>query len=513
MTRMKTVAIIGAGPSGLAAARYLKSEGFEPVILEQGRSLGGQWSGDARCSGVWPSMRTNTTRVLTAFSDFPHPAGTSVYPTNQQMRAYLTGYAEKHGFLPYLRVETRVERVGRAGDGLWEVASSTAGGPPVRETFSHVVIATGRYQTPQVPDVPGLATFSGSGGVSHTNAYKDPDRFRGQRVLVAGCAISALEIASDLAMLGAARVVSTERRQRYVLPKMAAGVPTDHAVFSRFAGLAAEVFPPEGIAAALKAFVLRTSGSPEQFGAPKPADNVFAAGIALSQHYLPLVAEGRITIRPWITRVSGPRVTFGDGTEEEFDAIIFGTGYTLDLPFLDDDLRAVLGADGQHLDLHNFTFHPDLPGLACVGLFYQVGPFFPVAELQARWVAYAWSGTRPMPSDADMRKGIEAYRARRHLPQVVPMHTAARAFAGPAGIEPDVTQWPALARALLFGPLTPISYRLSEFGVVPSPDMSPEQRAQLQALAAASRDLDFAAFVGRITSTAAREIPGAINAP
>ena len=65
---MTRVAIIGAGPAGLAAGRWLKNEGFEPVLYEQGNSLGGQWSADPRYSGIWPSMHTNTCRDMTASS-------------------------------------------------------------------------------------------------------------------------------------------------------------------------------------------------------------------------------------------------------------------------------------------------------------------------------------------------------------------------------------------------------------------------------------------------------------
>ena len=334
---MSKVAIIGAGPAGLVSARYLKSEGFEPVIFDRGRSVGGQWSGDPRCSSVWPSMRTNTTRILTAFSDFPHAPGTHVYPRNQDVLAYLTRYAETHGLMPQVRTETAVERI-RRENGLWTIESRAAEGPTVRETFTHVVLATGRYQKPFMPDVPGLASFSGESGAIHTKAYKDPERYRGKRVLVAGCAISALEVASDLAMLGAARVLTTNRKQRYILPKLCAGVPTDHTAFSRFGGLAAEHFPLDAVATAFKAFVLRIAGNPEQFGAPRPADNILEAGVSLCQHYLPLVAEGRITIKPWMAGVSGQRVTFADGTEEEVDALICGTGYVFDWDLLDDEL-------------------------------------------------------------------------------------------------------------------------------------------------------------------------------
>ncbi len=63
-----TVAVIGAGPGGLVAARWLISQGFEPTLFEQQSELGGQWTG-SDLTGVWPAMYTNTSRVLTAFSD------------------------------------------------------------------------------------------------------------------------------------------------------------------------------------------------------------------------------------------------------------------------------------------------------------------------------------------------------------------------------------------------------------------------------------------------------------
>jgi len=516
MPAMARVAIVGGGPAGLSAARYLLHEGFEPVILERAAALGGQWSGDRRASGIWPSMHTNTSRILTALSDRPHPLGTPVYPANQAIGAYLRDYADHFSLTPNARLETRVERITRAPGG-WDVHTSNGRTADV-ETYSHVVIAPGRYHRPIVPPVPGLADFTGAGGVCHTGEYTDSARYHGQRVLVAGCAISALEIASELAGGGAEEVVTTNRRQRYVLPKLSAGVPTDHLAFSRVNGLAAELLPPDAVAAGTRAFVVRCGGSPDQYGAPAPAADFAAAGITLAQHYLPLVAEGRITVRPWISGVEGQRVTFADGSSGEFDAIIFGTGYRLDLPFLDEPITRALDLDGQHLDLHTFTFHPDLPGLAFLGLFHQIGPLFPVVEVQARWVAYAWSGARPLPGEGEMRAGIDAVRQRRHLPQIAPMHTMARAFAAAAGVDPDIAAWPGLARALLFGPLTPSSFRLDgrdalpdaearvardaqAFGAITSSVLTAEECARLQALAAVSRDLDFAAMVGQLTAS------------
>ena len=90
---MRRVAVIGAGSAGIVAARYLKSEGVEPVVFEQRGRIGGQWSGEQGQSGVWPLMR-NTSRVITAFSDLPHSAGTSTYGSPRSRRS--RGYRQRH---------------------------------------------------------------------------------------------------------------------------------------------------------------------------------------------------------------------------------------------------------------------------------------------------------------------------------------------------------------------------------------------------------------------------------
>jgi hypothetical protein len=235
----------------------------------------------------------------------------------------------------------------------------------------------------------------------------------------------------------------TLRRQRYVLQKLAAGVPTDHVAFTRFAALAAAVLPPPVLAQGLRHLVVSSAGSPEQVGAPRPMDDIFAAGLTQSQHYLSLVAEGRIHVRPWMAGIAGRDVTFADGSAETADAILLGTGYRLSLPFLAPDVAQMLDLDEQHIDLHDHTFHPDLDGIAFLGLFDQVGPYLPVLELQARWLAYGWSGVMPMPGTAAMRRGVAACRALRGRPQAAPMHAMALLFARNAGVEPALR--PALA--------------------------------------------------------------------
>ena len=495
----RRVAVVGAGPAGLVNARFLAEHGFEPEIFESSESLGGQWNSDAPHSGVWPSMVTNTSALMTCFSDLPHLPETAVYATNRQMLAYLHRYAEHFRLERCIRLGTRLEHIER-GSGGWALRIARPNGAVAIENFPRVVIATGRYRRPIMAPVRGLGEFTGCGGAIHAFRYKQPERFRGLRVLVGGSNISGLEIASDLASLGAARVVAAARRQRYILLKLLAGVPHDQIGLSRFGAHAQTMMPAEIAAEIRKAFVLRTCGSPEQYGAPRPHPNVFVAGVGLSQHFLPLVAEGRITVRPWISDINGNRVAFEDGSSEEVDAIVFGTGYALDLPFLDREIGAILDLNAQHADLYEYTFHPDLDGLAFAGLYELNGPYFPSLELQARWIAHVWAGVIPAPTPERMRAGIASYRSGRGLAQARPSNVISLLFSRAAGVEPDARHWPTLARALWFGPLSSVSFRLdgpgrlsdaaeryqvdaTSCGAVPSPEFAPEQRRLLQTLA------------------------------
>jgi dimethylaniline monooxygenase (N-oxide forming) len=88
-------------------------------------------------------------------------------------------------------------------------------------------------------------------------------------------------------------------------------------------------------------------------------------------------------------------------------------------------------------------------------------------------------------------------------------------FARAAGVGPDLEQWPQLAKALLFGPLSPVSFRLSgrdslpgaaervaeeakAFGAIPNGELAPMQQGQLQALAKARNDAGFSKFVQQV---------------
>ena len=433
------MAIIGAGPGGLAAAKYAIEAGFDVTVFEASDDLGGQWNTPASHSGVWPGMHTNTSRAMTAFSDFPAPADHPLHPAAEQVHAYLHAYARTFGVLDRIRFGSRVEHV-RAG---WTVDG---------EPFDGVIVASGRFRKPSVPGA--LRPFRGD--LLHAFDYPGAEPFRNRKTLVYGNGISGLEIASDLA--ADAPVASAFRTSRYVLQKVVDGVSSDWQWYTLYGALERRFLSGEQWSRRQRERILRVAGSPADFGAPEPDPDIRIAGLSLCQDYLAQIYEGAIGCRPAIAAVAGKEVRFVDGSTGVYDVIISATGYELDIPYLD---RALWHTVGPGCVLYHRTLHPDLPGLGVIGQFLAQGPYFPLLELQARWIIATWTGEVALPDEATMRVTIAQGQ-----PPLDAHNALALTLAEAIGVAPNVQDWPELSEALIFGPLLPPRYRLSGPGAL-----------------------------------------------
>src|SRR5215472_5246912 len=171
------VGVVGAGPGGLVAAKCLLEAGFDVTVFEAEEDLGGQWNTKSPESGVWPGMRTNTSRAMTAFSDFPVPSEHELHPFAEQIHAYLRAYAEAYDVTRCIHFGDRVQSVQRG----WRVDG---------EPFEAVVVASGRFHAPRLPRVLGAFT----GELLHAYDYPGAGAFRERRVLVYGNGVSGHEI-------------------------------------------------------------------------------------------------------------------------------------------------------------------------------------------------------------------------------------------------------------------------------------------------------------------------------
>ena len=198
------------------------------------------------------------------------------------------------------------------------------------------------------------------------------------------------------------------------------------------------------------------------------------AGVTGSQHYLNLVAEDRIDIRPFVNRIDGRTVTFADGSRVDADAIIIGTGFDLHLPFLSHEIAEIINLNRKGMELAHFTFHPDLPGLAFAGLWSQLGPYPVVVEQQARWIAYCWGGAIPAPDHEELRKGVADCVAENHHADYRQQHEMAIRFAVLSGTDPSQVDDPELQEILAKSAVTGEMFRIV------GTDATPEAEAQLR---------------------------------
>ncbi|MEH0158189.1 NAD(P)-binding domain-containing protein [Limibacter armeniacum] len=457
------VAIIGGGPSGLTTAKSLLEEGFTPIIMELSSHIGGQWNAKAPHSGVWNSLRTNTSWLTLCFSDFPHKEGIPMFPKHNQILEYLTLYATHFKLTPYIRLNCKVQQVSTLENGKYQVAS-LQDGQVEEEVFDYVVVASGRYNKPKFPNLNGLDSFTGE--IIHSFDYKDNQPFQNKRVLVIGNSISGPEIASEMATDPSITVFSSCRKPRYYITKTLAGIPADCAAFSRFASLIGKVLPPEAAAQGLKDLIIKHCGHPNQYGAPTPSENILEADVSLCQYYLNYVSEGKILPRPNVSHIKGNTVVFDDGSEETIDVLILATGYDIHLPFLDDKTLKTLNANPDFIDLYQYTFHPSLPNMAFTGQFGQIGPYFPVLELQGRWISMIWKGLLSLPSKEEMEQFIITNRELLKIRVNTAFHDMALLFAQEIGAAPNLEQYPHLAKAFLFGPLIPQQFRIEGHGKI-----------------------------------------------
>ncbi|WP_424325291.1 NAD(P)-binding domain-containing protein [Gordonia sp. (in: high G+C Gram-positive bacteria)] len=288
---MKTsnrVAIIGAGPSGMAALRAFNSAQRtgsdipEIVCYEKQDDWGGQWNftwrtgtdvyGEPVHSSMYRNLWSNGPKEALEFAEytfdehFGRPI--SSYPPREVLWDYINGRASSSGVKESVRFAHAVRRVEFDDasqqftltiDNLREKTSHV-------EIFDEVIVATGHFTVPNMPDINGIESFPGE--VIHAHEFRGAERFAGQRLLIIGGSYSAEDIGIQSHKMGARQVTMSYRSQ------------------------------------------------PQGFAWPESVEE-----------------------KPQVCQIDGTIATFADGTAREFDAMILCTGYLHHYPFLPRDLH------------------------------------------------------------------------------------------------------------------------------------------------------------------------------
>ena len=416
---MKTIAIIGAGLSGLATAKAFLERGFSIELFEKSGGLGGVWEGSRSYLGV----ATQTTRDEYAFSDFPMPAHYPLWPSGKQVEGYLQAYADQFGITPHIRFRTEVRHVERENT-RWRVRYSDAASQS-ESIFDAVVVCTGTFHHPFVPTIPGAEGFREAGGaLYHSTEVKDEDQLHGKRVVVVGFAKSATDLAARAADVGT-KCHLVYRKAQWKVPRYFGNkVNMKYLLFSRFS----EAFFDAPEKTAFQKF-LHTAGKPlvwlqwrtlealltRQFGLRKcgmrPAHRIEdQIGCSLGVEppgFYERVRSGAIEAHcTEIDRFEGRTVVLKNGTRLDCDVVVFGTGFRQALPFFGQDVHRVLTDNSGLFRLYRNILPPTLPNLAFIG--YNSSFFSTLtSEIAAQWLAAAMAGRLALPFKEAMEHSVD----------------------------------------------------------------------------------------------------------
>ena len=348
----KRVAVIGAGPCGLAQLRAFQSakakgaEIPEVVCFERQEDLGGLWNytwrtgldeyGEPVHCSMYRYLWSNGPKECLEFADytFEEHFGKPIasYPPREVLFDYIKGRIEKAGLRDWIRFRTPVRMVTYDdASGMFTVtAHDLKKDHTYSEQFDHVVVASGHFSTPNVPHFEGFSSFNGR--VLHAHDFRDALEFKDKDILIIGTSYSAEDIGSQCWKYGCKSVTVSYRT------------------------------------------------APMGFHWPDNWKEV-----------------------PLLTKVEGNTCHFKDGTTTDVDAIILCTGYLHHFPFLPDDLKLVTGNRMWAPGLYKGVVWQKNPKLFYLGMqdqFYTFNMF----DAQAWFARDVMMGRIELPSEEDRLK-------------------------------------------------------------------------------------------------------------
>ncbi|SHM47520.1 flavin-containing monooxygenase [Gracilibacillus kekensis] len=282
------VIIVGAGQAGIAMGYYLMRENISFVILDKKERVGDSWR------NRYDSLVLFTPRNYSSLPGLNMKGAPDKYPTKDEIAKYLEDYVS-HFQLP-VRYNVRVEKLTKTEKGRFRLITNKG----IMEA-EKVIVATGPFQTPFIPDVFQNSTERQTS--IHSSDYKSPSYIDGDSVLVVGGGNSGAQIAVELSKIK--KVTIAVNHSLRFLPLQIIG----RSIFEWL-----DIF----------GFLFAESDSLKGKWFRNQKDPIFGNKLKL------LIRKKQVTLKPKVISVSRHIVTFDDRSKQEYDQIIWATGFNAD---------------------------------------------------------------------------------------------------------------------------------------------------------------------------------------
>jgi len=308
--------VVGAGPAGLAVARQLGHQhGIDTLVIDRAAAPAISWR------TRYDNFRLNTTGFLSHLPGQRIPLTAGRWPTREDMVRYFDDYVRRQNIT--LELGCEVNGVDRA-EGGWRLDTSSG---EIRTRA--IVLATGNYRTPTIPEWPGLSHFIGE--LVHSGNFRNAWPFRGRDVLVVGAGNSAADIAVQLANNGARRIWLAVRTPPHLVRRAIGPLPSD-ILLELFAWAPASAVDP---IIALSERLMWGDLSAYGFNRPplglKATVETTGRIPTLADELIGAVRAGRVEVVGAVEAVESDRVILADGTRIPPEVIIAATGFSMDL--------------------------------------------------------------------------------------------------------------------------------------------------------------------------------------
>lgn len=399
-----SIAVIGAGMSGVAVGYYLKQAGIDSfTIFERSDAVGGTWH-----LHNYPGLCCDVPSHLYTYSFAPNPDWSRIFSPRAEIEAYFQKVAKDHGVEPYIRFNTGVRAATWNAD-HWDLELDNG----ERHEFQFVISAIGGLFEPQFPEIPGIDSFEGASW--HSVHWKDDYDLTGKTVIVVGSAASAVQIVPQIAPQ-VKQLYLLQRTPNWIVPRRDRAYPAWlRALFRRFPVIrklhrkqierlslrvlsafhndqdALEMLMRMG-----RENIEKSIADPRLRQALTPDYLPGCKRLLVSDDFYPALARDNVElVTEAAARVTPHGLVTSAGRELEADAIMYCTGYQLPAFHLPVQ---VTGRDGKTLDAY-FEKTPFVyRGVALPGFpnyFMINGPNGPLgytsviisSELQAQYIA------------------------------------------------------------------------------------------------------------------------------